>query len=283
MFETRKYFLTSIIIIFFITLGAIYITNIDTKNTNEPVGGIDRPYYFRIELSQWTIKLIDLNRIEDLALQGYPLKKAFSESTYIDHISGLEKGSQVFFQIYSLDVQHGISINDLDINISGLEPTYEIESTIPTFYDFYLPDYDTSFTAYCHVYCGLGHSNMKLTFDIGNGDPQYGKLLVNMFIILIAVIAAIFSYLLSSPIKRKVFLMSLSNNRDQLEVNSHLLDFNLYDISKLSEKELVALRLGSLNLARSAILLNSFKAKSKKEARKLLQSDKTLNNYVLIN
>ncbi|OLS27944.1 MAG: hypothetical protein HeimC2_09720 [Candidatus Heimdallarchaeota archaeon LC_2] len=266
MLETRKYFLISVAFITFLTVGTLYISNIDNSNTNVPVGGKDRPYYFRIELSQWTMKIIDLNQIEDLMLEGNSAKKAFSVATYIDSMGKLEKGSRVYFQIYSLDVQHGISINELNIYISILESTDDIDSTIPEFYDFQLPETDTSFTAYCQVYCGLGHSNMKFRFEIGNGDPSYGKIFFNVFVILIAILATIFSYLISSPIRRKVYLTYQSNDNSKL-LKSSLQIFDLYDISTLSEKELVALRQGYFDVAKAGELLHSFEAQSYEDVR----------------
>lgn len=145
----------------------------------------------------------------------------------------------------------------MDIYISILDPTKDIASTIPYFYDFYLPDTDISVTAYCQVYCGLGHSNMKLRFDIGDGEPNHGKQLFNVFIIFNAILAITFSYFLTSPIKRKVYLTKQALSPNQT-TNSHLIKVNLYDISKLSEKELIALRQGYLDIEKVCYLLATF-------------------------
>ncbi|MCE7737717.1 MAG: hypothetical protein GPJ54_22690 [Candidatus Heimdallarchaeota archaeon] len=281
MIKNRPYFAISVVIVLLLTSGTFFLSSINDEEVLDPIGGTERPYYFRIELSQWSMKVTDLNRIEDLMLDGYSINEAFAESSYVGYLGKLEMGSQVFLQIYSLDVQHGISINELDIGISILEPTEDIDSTIPFFYDFYLPNTDTSITAYCQVYCGLGHSNMKLRFDVGDGKPQYGKLVFNVFLILTAIVGISFSYLISSPIKRKVYL-TIQASSSIRPSKSSLTTFNLFDISRLSEKELIALRQGYLDISKTGVLLETFSALSVEKAKAWISNNKNSNNWNLI-
>ncbi|MHA2277608.1 MAG: hypothetical protein ACXAC2_17650, partial [Candidatus Kariarchaeaceae archaeon] len=211
MIKSRQLFLILTFFLVILTVSLLFWTNKE-ETVLDPVGGKERPYYFRIELFQWSMKVVDLNRIEDMALAGSTINEALEKSTYYDYLGKLEKGSQVFLQIYSLDVQHGISINELDISISIMDRTEDITSTIPDFYDFYLPDYDKSVTAFCQIYCGLGHSNMKIRIDIGEGDPSYGKQVFQFFIFMSSILVLLFSYLITSPLKRKVFLATDKSN-----------------------------------------------------------------------
>lgn len=168
-------------------------SNIVFASGKEPVGGIDRNYYFRIELSQWSITAYDMNQIEDLMLQGVSRDRAMKQSLYHGRIGSLTKGSHVFLEIYSFDVQHGFSAKDFDIAISIIKPKSNDEYNKPTLIDFYLPDDDVSISAFCHIYCGLGHSDMKLKFVIGEGDPEIGSYIfigfiaINLFIFIIVI------------------------------------------------------------------------------------------------
>lgn len=272
MIKSRQLFLLVATVILILTVGLLYWSNTD-KIVLDPVGGKERPYYFRVELSQWSMKVIDLNRIEDMALEGSSISEAFKISTYTDYLGKLERGSQVYLQIYSLDVQHGISINELDITITILESTEDIASTIPLFYDFFLPDDDNTVTAFCQVFCGLGHSNMKIRFDIGEGKPNYGKQVFQTVIILNAFLALLFSYLITSPSKRKVFLTP-SNSNSNNKPNSKLTKFVLYDITKLTEKELVALRFEKLDLNKQGVVVKIINAKTIEDAKlKILENE----------
>ncbi|MCE7736380.1 MAG: hypothetical protein GPJ54_15985 [Candidatus Heimdallarchaeota archaeon] len=264
-----------------VTTGLLYQVNTNSDEILNPVGGVDRPYYFRIELSQWSIKVIDLNRIEDLMLEGNSLSFAYSQSTYLDYMGKLEKGSKVFFQVYSLDVQHGFLINELDIHISILESTENIDSTIPYFYDFTLPDTDISISAYCQVYCGLGHSNMKIRFDVGHGVPNNGINWFNFYLIFNPLIVILFIFLIYSPIKRKVYLIERSPTSSKPSLEKELI-LDLYDISNFNEKEIVSLRLGHLDVRKRGLLINTFKSLTLQELTQQIKSNQLGDKWKLI-
>ena len=65
----------------------------------------------------------------------------------------VNKGDKVRLIVTSTDVPHGISIPEYDINerLNPGEPV-SIEFTA---------DKEGTFTAFCSVFCGSGHSNMK--------------------------------------------------------------------------------------------------------------------------
>lgn len=281
MVSTRNHLIIILVVVISVTTGLLYQFNSINDETINPVGGVDRPYYFRIELSQWSIKVIDLNRIEDLMLEGNSLKFSYDQSTYVNYMGKLERGSRVFFQIYSLDVQHGFLINELDIHISILESTDNIDSTIPYFYDFTLPETDISISAYCQVYCGLGHSNMKIRFDVGDGEPNHGKTWFSLFVILNTLIVVLFIFLINSPIKRKVYLLERNDSSSKPSLKKvSILD--LYDISNFTEKELVLLRLGQLDVRERGMLIDSYKSQTLQEVKIQIKSNQIGDNWNLI-
>jgi len=50
--------------------------------------------------------------------------------------------------------------------------------TFPIYIDFTSPNTDTSAELSCHVYCGIGHSNMKFKFIFGQGSVEYGDIVL---------------------------------------------------------------------------------------------------------
>ena len=65
----------------------------------------------------------------------------------------INKGDRVKIVVTSLDVPHGISIPEYSIN-ERLDPEKPV--TIE-----FTADKEGTFTAFCSVFCGAGHSNMK--------------------------------------------------------------------------------------------------------------------------
>ncbi|MBI2102078.1 cupredoxin domain-containing protein [Candidatus Woesearchaeota archaeon] len=65
----------------------------------------------------------------------------------------VNKGDRVRLLVTSTDVPHGISINEYGIN-ERLDPGKEVKIE-------FTADKEGTFTAFCSVFCGSGHSNMK--------------------------------------------------------------------------------------------------------------------------
>ena len=65
----------------------------------------------------------------------------------------VNKGDRVRLIVTSTDVPHGIAIKEYDIN-------ERLEVGKPTTIEF-TADKQGTFTTYCSVFCGAGHSNMK--------------------------------------------------------------------------------------------------------------------------
>ncbi len=85
----------------------------------------------------------------------------------------MNPGDTVRFIVTSPDITHGFAINELGVNISfspGLDGVQEV--VIP-------PDIaEGTYTVYCSIFCGSGHSHMKGTVIIGEPTGfEIGKIL----------------------------------------------------------------------------------------------------------
>ncbi len=85
----------------------------------------------------------------------------------------MNPGDTVRFIVTSPDITHGFAINELGVNISfspGLDGVQEV--VIP-------PDIaEGTYTVYCSIFCGSGHSHMKGTVIIGEpAGFEIGKIL----------------------------------------------------------------------------------------------------------
>jgi len=65
----------------------------------------------------------------------------------------VSKGDRVRLLVTSTDVPHGIAIKEYGIN-ERLDPGKEVKIE-------FIADKEGTFTAFCSVFCGSGHSNMK--------------------------------------------------------------------------------------------------------------------------
>jgi hypothetical protein len=282
--------LTSKILVVFALLLLIGFS--DNALASDPVGGNDRDYYFRIELSQWSIKAFDMNQIEDLMLQGVSKDKAIKMSTYENRIMSLVQGSHVFFEIYSFDVQHGLLARELDLSIvvNGPQPNENFHK--PVFQDFDLPKSDTTISISCHVYCGLGHSEMKLNFVIGDGSPNYGKIITSVFI---GANLLIFLIVLSSLFKRipeKIILYPFEKNEVDAKLyigdlpNNNLKNgkkIGVFRVSHLSEKQIFSLRFNKEKIEKLGDLIGFYYCKNVEQAMELVESVLHSNNWEIVN
>lgn len=70
----------------------------------------------------------------------------------------LKKGKTIRLILTTVDVQHGISLPELNINLSAY-PGKPAETIIT-------PEKIGEFTTNCSLYCGTDHNKMKLTFQV---------------------------------------------------------------------------------------------------------------------
>ena len=81
-------------------------------------------------------------------------------------VIAVSPGDSIRILLTSPDVTHGFAINELGINTSySPNDVGTVEVVIPE---------DTPegiYTMYCSIFCGSGHSHMKGTIIVGDGDP----------------------------------------------------------------------------------------------------------------
>ena len=108
-----------------------------------------------------------LERPEDLVGQGTPVPEQVSKPSgevkefkltakqFAFEPSTIEvnKGDRVKLTVTSLDVPHGIAIPEYGIN-ERLDPGNEVKIE-------FTAEKEGTFTAFCSVFCGSGHSSMK--------------------------------------------------------------------------------------------------------------------------
>lgn len=270
MTNTRLLVSFSIILL---TTGIFIVLPQPKENPSVPHGGLDRPYYFRVVLKQWQITIYDLNKIEDLVLSGIGYEQAMAESKYTDFVGNLVPGSHIFLQIYSMDVQHGISIDKLGIVKTITKITNDIDSTLPEYIDSTLPLTDSTFFIKCHVYCGMGHSSMSTKVVVGKGEVNYGPLVLKFSIMIIGLIALIFTNLILNDIPKSVLVIKdskwKSKNKDQ---------YLIYDVSRISTKDKLHLKMNLANIESAATLIDSIRTSSlsrvKEKVKKLSDFEK---------
>ncbi len=91
---------------------------------------------------------------------------------YEPSIIKVNPGDTVRFIVTSPDITHGFAINELGVNLvlsSGVAIVHEV--VIP-------PDFsEGTYTMYCSIFCGSGHSYMKGSLIVGAGGAGMGKIL----------------------------------------------------------------------------------------------------------
>ena len=164
---------------------------------------VDNVYKVRIESAQWEFKIYDLNAAEkdginlnreiDISRQSQVDRLNEDKAKYeVKHSVSMPDAvvdDQIEFHLYSRDVQHGFSINELDLAVALNRPSAGSEFGQPTVATVSLTDEATdgtlsdsntesgiTFSSYCHIFCGLGHPDMKVKFKLGGGSFEYGPI-----------------------------------------------------------------------------------------------------------
>lgn len=106
------------------------------------VGGI---FFFNQKKPQ-TITTTSSNPVKDFSMIAK--KWQFDPSTI-----NVKQGDRVRLKIKSIDVAHGFSLLDFNVN-ENLEPEKEVVVE-------FIADKKGEFSFFCSVYCGTGHSEMK--------------------------------------------------------------------------------------------------------------------------
>lgn len=157
------------------------MTNAATSG-QAPLKGADGKYHIRILLAQWEIRAFDEVRMVqdhgvslDPTVFGQNLEKQWLPYAVTGRMGSFDKNSTIDFTVFSKDVQHGFSINELGLAIASIRPTGQQTVGDPVSSgDLVWPNKDVTISAFCHIFCGLGHPDMKFKFVIGKGSFEAG-------------------------------------------------------------------------------------------------------------
>lgn len=132
---------------------------------NYPVISEDGKYHLQIVMSQWKFDVYNLQAnesIEDAIEDNNPIATSGTDVT----VGPLLVSTGIIFEIYSQDVQHGFAINELDIAIASNRPSPGSRLGEMVSAETILPSEPMVFTSFCHIFCGLGHPDEKLDFEV---------------------------------------------------------------------------------------------------------------------
>jgi heme/copper-type cytochrome/quinol oxidase subunit 2 len=116
-------------------------------------------------------------------------------------MGSFEFGKFIEFELVSKDVQHGFSINELNIAAaanrleSGQDESTPVKIPKTGEDPIKLPEKDVTLSAFCHIFCGLGHPDMKMKFVVGAGSKNWGP---SVFYTIIALNVLIFGFVIRS-------------------------------------------------------------------------------------
>lgn len=147
-----------------------FVANNQGKSEIGPLRDHEGSYHILIISSRWEFEFIDLVEASlILEIELEMIEEYFNESreisNYGDSIT-LFTGSEVQFYIVSSDVQHGVAINALSMNIATIRPQPGSEFGDPIYVITTLPSEPTSIEGFCHIFCGLGHPNQTFSLEI---------------------------------------------------------------------------------------------------------------------
>ena len=148
----------------------------------------DGKFKIRIEASQWVYRAYDLNRLEDEGKDITTMTDAQKAPYVVEHrieFPDAQVGDQLEFHLVTRDVQHGFSINELGIAQAlirpvppaefGQEITVKATLKAPELGDDN-PNRGVTYSAFCHIFCGLGHPDMKIKLVLGGGAFEVGPI-----------------------------------------------------------------------------------------------------------
>ncbi len=194
MLKLRLLLLFSFLTIILAT-SMIPITASENDSTVDLEVNSDGAHEVRVEASQWEFVAFDMVQVQRLIDAGQSEADAMDASKYKHRIGSFIKGAHVILSVVSRDVQHGFSINELGILVATNRPIPPDEFGAPTVVEFDAPDKDVTYSGFCHIFCGLGHPDMKLKFVIGLGSKDFGQ---EIFWSVIAINVGIFGFTMRS-------------------------------------------------------------------------------------
>lgn len=83
-----------------------------------------------------------------------------------------DPGDTIRFVVTSSDIMHGFAVNELGLNLA-LSPDVGVTQEVMIPLD--MPE--GTYTAYCSIFCGIGHPYMKARLVIGDPGVEIGEIL----------------------------------------------------------------------------------------------------------
>lgn len=185
-----------------LTMGSIHVSAEGADPTVPLHKNEDGDYVVRIEASQWEFVAYDMVQVAELEDEGKTTEEAMEIASYKHRIGTFEKKGHLKLSVVSSDVQHGYALNELGILIATNRPKVGFKFGAPVFWEGDLPDEDVTYSSFCHIFCGLGHPDMKMKFVIGAGSPETGKYVYWAVVAINTGIFGYFMYRLITKIKQ---------------------------------------------------------------------------------
>lgn len=183
-----------IIFVLELLLVPLLLLNVSTITAEGPAPllGSDGKYHYRIVTSQWEIRAYDEVQANITAHEKYGgvIEDAYDDVEVKHKIGSFVRGSTMVISVFSTDVQHGFSINEVGVAVATIRPEPGEKVGAPRLAEFDWPDEDVTISAFCHIFCGLGHPDMKLKFVIGEGSVELGPPVFYALIVLNIIIFA---------------------------------------------------------------------------------------------
>lgn len=150
-------------------------------------------HQIRIESYSWYFIAYDLVSVDHLVAQGLSVADAMHQSSYKDSIGKFRKNTVVNLTAQSHDIQHGFAITEFGIQLT-LDRALPGEEWGPLAQaSFTTPNEDVSYTAFCHIYCGIGHPYEKIRLTIGEDTANSGTIIYDLMVYLNIAILILFA------------------------------------------------------------------------------------------
>jgi heme/copper-type cytochrome/quinol oxidase subunit 2 len=152
-------------LLFILFLSISFSSNPSLADTNVPEVSADGKYYLQIVMYQWQFDVYNPKEnesIEEAIRDDNPIASSGPGSV----IGPFQVSTEIVFEVYSKDVQHGFQIEALGIALATVRPepgdTLGDKRSAATI----LPSEPTVLQANCHIFCGLGHPDEVMDFQV---------------------------------------------------------------------------------------------------------------------
>lgn len=147
---------------------------VNSQSNSTPIELKKDEYNVAFIASQWEFTAFDLNRLNQTNLSDYATNPSiFDNAAYKNSMGPFIQGKTINFIVYSKDVQHGFAFNynnsdnqEVTVALATIRPTGNQTIGEPVSQSVVLPTNTNKILIYCHIFCGLGHPNMKFELTL---------------------------------------------------------------------------------------------------------------------